>query len=59
MQKANLKIYIIWSSVIPLFMLSELPNYSYRIIYEIQADQIEVLAVIHKRQEINKNDIFR
>lgn len=35
----------------------ELPLYSYRIIYEIIADQVYVLAVAHKRRDIKPADI--
>lgn len=36
----------------------ELALYSYRIIYEIQSDElIEVLAVIHKRRHLEPSDI--
>jgi plasmid stabilization system protein ParE len=38
----------------------ELGHYSYRIIYEIKPDHlIEVLAVIHKRQHVELEDIPR
>lgn len=38
----------------------ELGLYSYRIIYEIKTDQlVEVLAVIHKRQRLEPEDIPR
>jgi len=38
----------------------ELGLYSYRILYEIKSDHlIEVLAVIHKRQHMEPEDILR
>lgn len=37
----------------------ELSLYSYRILYEIQPDQIHILAVIHKRRDLQPNDIPR
>ena len=38
----------------------ELSLYSYRIIYEIKSDNlVEVLAVIHKRQKLEPEDIPR
>jgi len=38
----------------------ELRLYSYRILYEIKTDNlIEVLAVIHKRQHLEAEDISR
>ena len=37
----------------------ELSLYSYRIIYEIKPDLIEVLAVIHKRQDLQAEEILR
>ena len=38
--------------------LRELGLYSYRILYEIKADDlIEVLAVVHKRQHLDVEDI--
>lgn len=38
----------------------ELGLYSYRILYEIKSDQlIEVLAVIHKRRDLQAEDIPR
>ncbi len=38
----------------------ELGLYSYRIVYEIKSDKlIEVLAVIHKRQHLEAEDIPR
>lgn len=40
-------------------VLREIPNYSYRILYEIKSDYIEVLAVIHKRQDLHIDDVPR
>ncbi len=41
-------------------VVRELPMYSYRIIYEIKPDsRIEVLAVIHKRRDLEPEDIAR
>lgn len=38
----------------------ELPLYSYRILYEIKADDlVVVLAVIHKRQHLESDDVPR
>lgn len=38
----------------------ELPLYSYRIVYEIKSDDlIVVLAVIHKRQHLEHDDVPR
>lgn len=37
----------------------ELSLYSYRIIYELKAGHIEVLAVIHKRQDLQGEEILR
>jgi toxin ParE1/3/4 len=37
----------------------ELPLYSYRILYEIKPAQIEILAVIHKRRDLQPEDIPR
>lgn len=37
----------------------ELSLYSYRIIYEIKASHVEVLAVIHKRQDLQADEILR
>ena len=37
----------------------ELWFYSYRIIYEIKPELIEVLAVIHKRQDLQPEEILR
>jgi toxin ParE1/3/4 len=33
--------------------------YSYRILYEIKASQIDVLAVIHKRRDLQPEEIPR
>jgi plasmid stabilization system protein ParE len=37
----------------------ELPLYSYRILYEIKPTHIEVLAVIHKRRDVQPDEIQR
>lgn len=37
--------------------IRELPQYSYRIIYEIKAAHIEILAVIHKRRDLQASEI--
>lgn len=37
----------------------ELALYSYRILYEIKPTHIEVLAVIHKRRDLQPDDIPR
>jgi len=37
----------------------ELALYSYRILYEIKAAQIDILAVIHKRQDLQADEIPR
>lgn len=37
----------------------ELALYSYRIIYEITASRIDILAVIHKRRDVQAGDIPR
>jgi len=37
----------------------ELPLYSYRILYEIRPTQIDVLAVIHKRRDLQPEEIPR
>jgi plasmid stabilization system protein ParE len=37
----------------------ELPIYTYRILYEIQTDNVEVLAIIHKRKNTKPEDIDR
>lgn len=37
----------------------ELPLYSYRILYEIKPAHIEVLAVIHKRQDLQPDEVLR
>jgi plasmid stabilization system protein ParE len=43
-----------------LSFVRELGLYSYRILYEIKSDNlIEVLAVIHKRQHLEPEDIPR
>ena len=35
----------------------ELSLYSYRILYEIKPSHIDILAIIHKRQNLKANDI--
>ncbi len=40
-------------------VVRELSLYSYRIIYEIKTSHIEVLAVIHKRQDLQAEEILR
>jgi toxin ParE1/3/4 len=37
----------------------ELSLYSYRILYEIKTTHIEVLAVIHKRRDLQPDEILR
>lgn len=37
----------------------EVSLYSYRILYEIKPEQVDVLAVIHKRQDIQPDEIPR
>ena len=38
----------------------EVSQYSYRILYEIKADEtIEILAVIHKRQDFKSQDLSK
>jgi len=37
----------------------ELSLYSYRILYEIKTTHIEVLAVIHKRRDLQPDEIVR
>lgn len=37
--------------------IRELSLYSYRILYEIKTTHIEILAVIHKRQEFQSDEI--
>lgn len=39
--------------------IRELPLYSYRIFYEICPDRIDVLAVIHKRRNLQAEDVVR
>lgn len=46
--------------VVPEFnieTLREIPIYSYRIIYEIKPTHIDILSVIHKRQELLPEDL--
>jgi len=40
-------------------VVRELSLYSYRIIYEIKTSYVEVLAVIHKRQDLQAEEILR
>ena len=37
----------------------ELSLYSYRILYEIKTTDIEVLAIIHKRRDLQPDEILR
>lgn len=37
--------------------IRELPIYTYRIIYEIKIDDVFILAVVHKRQSLQPEDI--
>lgn len=37
----------------------EIPAYSYRILYEIKPEHIDVLAVIHKRRDLKPDDVPR
>ncbi len=37
--------------------IRELPIYTYRIIYEIKTDDVFILAVVHKRQNLQPEDI--
>ncbi len=37
----------------------EVSLYSYRILYEVKPDGLEVLAVIHKRRNLQPDEIFR
>ncbi len=37
----------------------ELPLYSYRILYEIKPTHIDVLAIIHKRRDLQPDEIAR
>lgn len=39
--------------------LREIPLYSYRILYEIKAEHIDVLAVVHKRRDLQPDEIPR
>ena len=39
--------------------MRELSLYSYRILYEIKSSHIEVLAVIHKRRDLQAQEIRR
>jgi len=38
-------------------LIRELAMYSYRIIYEIKTNDVEILAVIHKRQDFIPEDL--
>lgn len=38
--------------------IRELAIYSYRIIYEVKAGAVEILAVIHKRRDFSKDDLI-
>ena len=38
---------------------AELSPYSYRILYEIKTTHIDILAVIHKRRELQAGEIPR
>ena len=37
--------------------IREIPIYTYRIIYEVRTDDIFILAVVHKRQDLQADDI--
>jgi len=37
--------------------IRELPIYTYRIIYEVKTDDVFILAVVHKRQILQPEDI--
>lgn len=37
--------------------IRELSKYSYRILYEISPQQIEILAIVHKRQDFKADDL--
>ena len=37
----------------------EVSLYSYRILYEIKSDHLQVLAVIHKRRNLQSDEIAR
>jgi len=37
--------------------IRELHLYSYRILYEVKADHIHVLAVVHRRQDFQPDDL--
>jgi plasmid stabilization system protein ParE len=39
--------------------MREIPAYSYRILYEIKPDHIDVLAVIHRRRDLQPDDVPR
>lgn len=38
--------------------IRELHLYSYRILYQIKADHIHVLAVVHRRQDLQAEDLL-
>jgi plasmid stabilization system protein ParE len=37
--------------------IRELPIYTYRIIYEVKTDDVFILSVVHKRQDLQPEDI--
>jgi len=37
--------------------IREISQYSYRIIYEVKPDKIEILAIIHDRQDFKAEDL--
>lgn len=37
--------------------IRELSKYSYRILYEISSQQIEILAIVHKRQDFKADNL--
>ncbi len=37
--------------------IRELPIYTYRIIYEVKTDNVSILSVVHKRQDLQPEDI--
>ncbi len=37
--------------------IRELSKYSYRILYEISSQQIEILAIVHKRKDFKADDV--
>jgi len=40
-------------------VVREVPQYSYRILYEIKETNIDILAVIHKRKDLQVDEIPR